>query len=89
MQTIIATKQVDFAVPAKFGLTYRDKKNSNKTPLCIHRARLGTHERNIGFLIEHYACNFPFWLASDQVRVITLNDDKALIDYAKPIRPDS
>jgi len=81
----IATNQVDFAVPAKFGLTYRDKDNSNKTPLCIHRAPLGTHERFIGFLIEHYAGNFPLWLAPDQVRVITLNDDPALIDYAKPI----
>jgi threonyl-tRNA synthetase len=81
----IATNQVDFAVPAKFGLTYRDKDNSNKTPLCIHRAPLGTHERFIGFLIEHYAGNFPLWLAPDQVRVITLNDDEALISYAKPI----
>ena len=81
----IATNQVDFAVPAKFGLTYRDKDNSNKTPLCIHRAPLGTHERFIGFLIEHYAGNFPLWLAPDQVRIITLNDDQALIDYAKPI----
>jgi threonyl-tRNA synthetase len=81
----IATNQVDFAVPAKFGLTYRDKDNSNKTPLCIHRAPLGTHERFIGFLIEHYAGNFPLWLAPDQVRVITLNDDEALIAYAKPI----
>ena len=81
----IATNQVDFAVPARFGLTYRDRDNSNKTPLCIHRAPLGTHERFIGFLIEHYAGNFPLWLAPDQVRVITLNDDAALIDYAKPI----
>jgi threonyl-tRNA synthetase len=81
----LATNQVDFAVPAKFGLTYRDKDNSNKTPLCIHRAPLGTHERFIGFLIEHYAGNFPLWLAPDQVRVITLNDDAALIDYAQPI----
>jgi threonyl-tRNA synthetase len=81
----IATNQVDFAVPAKFGLKYRDKDNSEKTPLCIHRAPLGTHERFIGFLIEHYAGNFPLWLAPDQVRVITLNDDAALIDYAKPI----
>jgi threonyl-tRNA synthetase len=81
----LATNQVDFAVPAKFGLTYRDKDNSNKTPLCIHRAPLGTHERFIGFLIEHYAGNFPLWLAPDQVRVITLNDDAALIEYAKPI----
>jgi threonyl-tRNA synthetase len=81
----IATNQVDFAVPAKFGLTYRDKDNTNKTPLCIHRAPLGTHERFIGFLIEHYAGNFPLWLAPDQVRVITLNDDAALIEYAKGI----
>ena len=86
----IATNQVDFAVPAKFGLTYRDKDNSNKTPLCIHRAPLGTHERFIGFLIEHYAGNFPLWLAPDQVRVITIGaeDDPAsapLIQYAKDI----
>jgi threonyl-tRNA synthetase len=53
--------------------------------LCIHRAPLGTHERFIGFLIEHYAGNFPLWLAPEQVRVITLSDEAALIDYAKPI----
>jgi threonyl-tRNA synthetase len=76
---------VDFAVPAKFGLHYRDRDNTEKTPLCIHRAPLGTHERFIGFLIEHYAGNFPLWLAPEQVRVITLNDDPALIDYANPI----
>ncbi len=81
----LATNQVDFAVPAKFGLVYRDKDNTDKTPLCIHRAPLGTHERFIGFLIEHYAGNFPLWLAPDQVRVLTLNDDAALLDYAKPI----
>ena len=81
----LATNQVDFAVPARFGLAYRDKDNTQKTPLCIHRAPLGTHERFIGFLIEHYAGNFPLWLAPDQVRVITLNDDSALIDYARPI----
>ena len=81
----IATNQVDFAVPARFGLTYRDRDNSSKTPLCIHRAPLGTHERFIGFLIEHYAGNFPLWLAPDQVRVITLGDEPALLDYAKPI----
>ena len=63
----------------------RDRDNANKTPLCIHRAPLGTHERFIGFLIEHYAGNFPLWLAPDQVRVITLNDDAALADYAQPI----
>ena len=79
----IATNQVDFAVPAKFGLTYRDKDNTDKTPLCIHRAPLGTHERFIGFLIEHYAGNFPLWLAPDQVRVVTIGDDERLVGHAK------
>jgi threonyl-tRNA synthetase len=81
----LATNQVDFAVPARFGLVYRDKDNTEKTPLCIHRAPLGTHERFIGFLIEHYAGNFPLWLAPDQVRVLTIGDDEKLINYAKPI----
>jgi threonyl-tRNA synthetase len=81
----IATNQVDFAVPRKFGLTYRDRDNSDKTPLCIHRAPLGTHERFIGFLIEHYAGNFPLWLAPEQVRVMTIGDDEPLVGYAKQI----
>jgi len=81
----LATNQVDFAVPAKFGLVYRDKDNSDKTPLCIHRAPLGTHERFIGFLIEHYAGNFPLWLAPEQVRVMTLGDDEPLLAYAKGV----
>jgi len=81
----LATNQVDFAVPAKFGLVYRDRDNSEKTPLCIHRAPLGTHERFIGFLIEHYAGNFPLWLAPEQVRVLTVGEDEALVAYAKGI----
>ncbi len=81
----LATNQVDFAVPAKFGLTYRDKDNTDKTPLCIHRAPLGTHERFIGFLIEHYAGNFPLWLAPEQVRVLTIGDDEKIVAYAKTI----
>jgi threonyl-tRNA synthetase len=81
----IATNQVDFAVPKRFGLVYKDRDNTEKTPLCIHRAPLGTHERFIGFLIEHYAGNFPLWLAPEQVRVLTLGDDPALVDYAKSI----
>jgi len=81
----LATNQVDFAVPKRFGLTYRDKDNTNKTPLCIHRAPLGTHERFIGFLIEHYAGNFPLWLAPEQVRVLTIGDDESVVNYAKGI----
>jgi threonyl-tRNA synthetase len=81
----LATNQVDFAVPAKFGLVYRDKDNTDKTPLCIHRAPLGTHERFIGFLIEHYAGNFPLWLAPEQVRVLTIGEEEPLVNYAKAI----
>jgi len=81
----IATNQVDFAVPAKFGLQYKDRDNTLKTPLCIHRAPLGTHERFIGFLIEHYAGNFPLWLAPEQVRVMTIGEDDKLVAYAKAI----
>ena len=55
------------------------------TPLCIHRAPLGTHERFIGFLIEHYAGNFPLWLSPEQVRIITIGDDPKLLDYARSI----
>ncbi len=81
----LATNQVDFAVPRKFGLVYRDKDNTDKTPLCIHRAPLGTHERFIGFLIEHYAGNFPLWLAPEQVRVLTIGEEEPLVNYAKAI----
>ncbi len=73
----LATNQVDFAVPARFGLTYKAADGSEKTPLCIHRAPLGTHERFIGFLIEHYGGNFPFWLAPIQVRVIPVGEAHA------------
>ena len=81
----IATNQVDFAVPKRFGLTYRDRDNTDKTPLCIHRAPLGTHERFIGFLIEHYAGNFPLWLAPEQVRILTLGEEEPLVTYAQGI----
>ncbi len=79
----LATNQVDFAVPARFGLVYRDRDNADKTPLCIHRAPLGTHERFIGFLTEHYAGNFPLWLAPHQVRVLPVTD--AQLDYARSL----
>jgi threonyl-tRNA synthetase len=81
----IATNQVDFAVPRRFGLVYKDRDNTEKTPLCIHRAPLGTHERFIGFLIEHYAGNFPLWLAPEQVRVLTIGEDEPLLNYAKDV----
>ncbi len=81
----LATNQVDFAVPKRFGLVYRDRDNTEKTPLCIHRAPLGTHERFIGFLIEHYAGNFPLWLAPEQVRVLTIGEEEPLVNYARSL----
>src|SRR5689334_17445560 len=81
----IATNQVDFAQPRSFDLRYKDKDNTEKTPICIHRAPLGTHERFIGFLIEHYAGNFPLWLSPEQVRILTIGDDAKLVDYAMSI----
>jgi len=81
----IATNQVDFGVPGRFGLTYKDRDNTEKTPLCIHRAPLGTHERFIGFLIEHYAGNFPLWLAPEQVRIITIGDEAPLVEFAQSL----
>jgi len=79
----LATNQVDFAVPKRFGLTYTDKDGTQKTPLCIHRAPLGTHERFIGFLIEHYGGNFPLWLSPVQVKVIPVAEAHA--DKAREI----
>ncbi len=81
----IATNQVDFAQPRRFNLVYKDRDNTEKTPLCIHRAPLGTHERFIGFLIEHYAGNFPLWLSPEQVRILTIGDDAKLLDYSMSI----
>ena len=70
----LATNQVDFAVPERFDLHYIDENNERRTPLCLHRAPLGTHERMIGFLIEHFAGDFPLWLAPEQVRVVPIAD---------------
>jgi len=81
----IATNQVDFAQPRNFDLRYKDRDNIDKIPICIHRAPLGTHERFIGFLIEHYAGNFSLWLSPEQVRILTIGDDAKLMDYARSI----
>jgi len=79
----LATNQVDFAVPAKFDLNYVDENGKDQTPLCIHRAPLGTHERFIGFLIEHFGGNFPLWLAPVQAVVLPLSD--RFSDYANKV----
>lgn len=76
----LATNQVDFAQPERFGLRFVNKEGNPDVPICLHRAPLGTHERFIGFLIEHYAGRFPVWLSPEQVRVIPINDSHN--DYA-------
>jgi threonyl-tRNA synthetase len=81
----IATNQVDFAQPRRFDLRYKDRDNTEKVPLCIHRAPLGTHERFIGFLIEHYAGNFPLWLSPEQVRILPIGDESKVLEYSMSI----
>ncbi|MEW6028088.1 MAG: threonine--tRNA ligase [Chloroflexota bacterium] len=79
----LATNQVDFAQPARFDLKFVNKDGREEMPLVIHRAPLSTHERMVGFLIEHYAGAFPVWLAPEQVRVIPITD--AQNEYAVQI----
>lgn len=79
----LATNQVDFNSGLKFKLTYTNSSNEPEVPLIIHRAPLGTHERFIGFLLEHYAGRFPLWLSPVQVKVLPISDK--FLPYAKQI----
>lgn len=79
----LATNQVDFAQGRRFKLSFTNQNNEAETPLIIHRAPLGTHERFIGFLLEHYAGKFPAWLAPVQVKILPISDKFA--DYAKDV----
>jgi threonyl-tRNA synthetase len=79
----LATNQVDFAQGRRFKLEFTNQSNESETPLIIHRAPLGTHERFIGFLLEHYAGKFPTWLAPVQVKILPISDK--FMDYAKSV----
>jgi threonyl-tRNA synthetase len=79
----LATNQVDFAQPGRFSLVFMNKEGVEETPLCIHRAPLSTHERFVGFLLEHYAGNFPVWLSPEHARVIPITDNQN--EYARNI----
>jgi threonyl-tRNA synthetase len=79
----LATNQVDFAQGRRFQLNFTNKENQAETPLIIHRAPLGTHERFIGFLLEHYAGKFPTWLSPLQVKILPISDKFA--DYGKEV----
>ena len=77
------TLQVDFNLPQRFGITYIDADGARKTPVMIHRAIVGSIERFIGILIEHYAGKFPFWLAPTQIVVASVTDESA--EYARKV----
>lgn len=79
----LATNQVDFNSGNKFKLSYTNQHNTSEVPLIIHRAPLGTHERFIGFLLEHYAGKFPTWLAPLQVKILPISDK--FMDYAQTV----
>jgi threonyl-tRNA synthetase len=79
----LATNQVDFAQGRRFKLSFTNQNNEAETPLIIHRAPLGTHERFIGFLLEHYAGKFPAWLAPVQLKILPISDK--FMDYAKDV----
>jgi threonyl-tRNA synthetase len=79
----LATNQVDFAQGRRFKLSFTTADNNTDVPLIIHRAPLGTHERFIGFLLEHYAGKFPTWLAPAQVKILPISDK--FMDYAKTV----
>jgi threonyl-tRNA synthetase len=82
-ETQLATIQLDFAMPKRFELTYTDKDGSDKSPVMIHRAILGSFERFMMLLIEHFAGAFPLWLAPEQVRIIPVSDK--FNEYAKSV----
>ena len=83
-ETQLATIQLDFAMPKRFELSYTDKDGSDKSPVMIHRAILGSFERFMMILIEHFAGAFPLWLAPEQVRVLPISEK--FVDYAGQIK---
>lgn len=80
----VATVQLDYATPSRFGLEYVDADGAKKTPVMIHCALVGSIERFMSVLIEHTAGWFPFWMAPEQVRILTINDTVA--DYANKVK---
>jgi threonyl-tRNA synthetase len=79
----LSTVQLDFYLPGRFGLEYVDKDGQRKPPVMIHRGVISTMERMMAFLIEHYAGNFPLWLAPVQVKVMTVTDQQK--EYARTV----
>lgn len=84
-----ATEQLDFVQPQRFGLTYTDDKGEEQTPVMIHKALLGSLERFLAVYIEHTAGRFPVWVAPEQVRLITVNQEKSTVDFAKKVQSEA
>lgn len=82
----LATNQVDFSQGRSFKLSYTTADNNHDTPLIIHRAPLGTHERFIGFLLEHYAGKLPLWLSPQQVKILPISDK--FMDFAQTVKKE-
>jgi threonyl-tRNA synthetase len=78
-----ATIQLDFVQPERFGLVYADSDGSEKHPVMIHKALLGSIERFLSVYIEHTAGKFPVWLAPEQIRIITVNQEDATVKFAQ------
>ncbi len=81
----LATVQLDYALPGRFGLEYTDADGQKKAPIMVHCALIGSIERFMSIYIEHTAGWFPLWCAPEQVRVLTVNDEKAVEEYAEKI----
>lgn len=84
-ETQLATVQLDFAMPKRFNLTYTDETGAERPPVMVHRAILGSFERFIMLLIEHFAGKFPVWLAPEQIRVITVNQEESTTAFATKV----
>lgn len=82
----LSTIQVDFAMPSRFGLSYTDQNGEPQTPVMLHRAILGSYERFMAILIEHFGGNFPVWLSPEQVRIAPINEDEAVLNAAYDMR---
>jgi threonyl-tRNA synthetase len=81
----VATVQLDFVMPERFKLEYTNESGASETPVMIHSALLGSIERFLAVYIEHTAGRFPIWLAPEQMRIVTLNQDQTIIDFANTL----
>ncbi len=84
-----ATEQLDFVMPERFGLSYIDHDGSEQRPVMIHKALLGSFERFLAVYIEHTAGKFPVWLAPEQIRIATLNQEDKVVDFARKLAEDA